>query len=253
MNPFHVVIPARFASTRFPGKLLMDLGGMTILQRVYRKASEANPASILIATDDAKIFDEARAFGADVMMTDPNHATGTDRISEVIAKRNYAPSDIIVNVQGDEPFIDPKLIAEVAHILMEKDVPVGTLCTPIESLEKYKNPSVVKVVRNCLNQALYFSRSPIPMHRDNPTSFAHTFRHIGLYAYSASFLKKWPTLPACPYEDAECLEQLRILWAGDLIGVEEASVIPAQDINVPEDLDFAREYLLSKTPSAIDI
>jgi len=180
---FHAIIPARYQSTRFPGKLLMEINGQSVLERVYHQTVLSNPQSIIIATDHDGIASHARNFGAQVVMTSLSHQTGTDRIAEVVAKGHFSAEDIIVNVQGDEPFIDPQLITQVAQGLTRTKAPISTLCWPINSLEMLHNSNVVKVVRTRDNHALYFSRSPIPAHRDNTTSFAQTFRHIGLYAY----------------------------------------------------------------------
>ncbi|KTD31656.1 3-deoxy-manno-octulosonate cytidylyltransferase [Legionella moravica] len=242
-TPFHVIIPARFQSTRFPGKLLQELNGFTVIERVYRQVLLAQAQSITIATDTESIAEHARGFGAEVIMTLPSHQTGTDRIAEVVAKGNYAADDIIVNVQGDEPFISPLLIQQVAQGLIHTDAPMSTLCWPITSLDLLKNPNVVKVVRNRDNHALYFSRSIIPANREDGLSFEHTFRHIGLYAYRAAFLLDFVTWPVCELERLEALEQLRVLWAGYSIKVEQACVEPLQDINTKEDLIRARQNL----------
>lgn len=238
---FHVIIPARFQSTRFPGKLLMDLNGVTVIERVYRQALLAHPKSITIATDHEAIATHAKSFGAHVEMTLPTHQTGTDRIAEVVAKGGFAADDIIVNVQGDEPFIAPQLITQVARGLTQTQAPMSTLCWPIHSLEMLNNPNVVKVVRSCDNRALYFSRSPIPAHRDDVTSYAHAFRHIGLYAYRAAFLLDFVSWAVCELEHDEALEQLRALWSGVAIQVDEACVEPLQDINTKEDLLLAQQ------------
>ena len=240
----HVIIPARYQSTRFPGKLLQDLDGMTVLERVYRQAQLAQPLTITIATDHNDIAAHARDFGAHVVLTSASHQTGTDRIAEVVAKGQFAADDIIVNVQGDEPFIAPQLIMQVAQSLMHTpNVAMSTLCWPITSLEQLNNPNVVKVVRACTNHALYFSRSPIPSHRDDNQSYANTFRHIGLYAYRAAFLLDYVSWPVCELEQNEALEQLRVLWSGASIYVEEACIEPLQDINTKEDLEFALSML----------
>ncbi|WP_298628014.1 3-deoxy-manno-octulosonate cytidylyltransferase [uncultured Legionella sp.] len=240
---FHVVIPARYQSTRFPGKLLQELNGMTVIERVYRQVLLAKPQSITIATDHKEIAVHARSIGATVQMTLPSHETGTDRIAEVVAKGNFAADDIIVNVQGDEPFISPQLIQQVAHGLTNTNAPMSTLCWPITSIEALNNPNIVKVVRTKDNHALYFSRSAIPASRDNHLSFEHTFRHIGLYAYRAAFLLDFVTWPVCEIERLEALEQLRVLWAGMAIKVDEACVEPLQDINTKEDLILAKQIL----------
>ncbi|KGP62735.1 3-deoxy-manno-octulosonate cytidylyltransferase [Legionella norrlandica] len=242
---FHVIIPARYHSTRFPGKLLQDLNGHTVIERVYRQVLLTQAKTVTIATDHEAIANHAIQFGAQVVMTLPTHQTGTDRIAEVIAKGNFTPDDIIVNVQGDEPFIRPKLIQQVAQSLTQTKAPVSTLCWPINNLEVLNNPNVVKVVRTQDNHALYFSRSPIPFHRDDKTSYSNTFRHIGLYAYRAAFLLEFVSWPPCALEQIEALEQLRVLWAGYAIKVDEACEEPLQDINTKEDLVLAQQYFLN--------
>lgn len=239
-HAIHVIIPARYHSVRFPGKLLEDLRGMSVLERVYRQALLAQPQSITIATDHEMIARHAQEFGAQVVMTSPSHQTGTDRIAEVVSKGLFEADDIIVNVQGDEPFISPLLIQQVGVSLAKSQAPMATLCWPISSLEMLNNPNVVKVVRDKDNHALYFSRSPIPANRDNKSSFSGTFRHIGLYAYRASFLLEMVSWPACDIEQSESLEQLRVLWQGLPLRVDEACVEPTLDINTLEDLVRAR-------------
>jgi 3-deoxy-manno-octulosonate cytidylyltransferase (CMP-KDO synthetase) len=240
---FHVVIPARYQSTRFPGKLLEELNGMSVLERVYNQVCLAQPTTITIATDSELIAEHVKTFASDVVMTLPSHETGTDRIAEVITKGQFDAHDIIVNVQGDEPFIAPELILQVAKSLTQTNAPMATLCWPINNIELLHNPNVVKVVRTRDNHALYFSRSAIPAHRDNPQSFTQAYRHIGLYAYRAGFLLDYVSWPVCELEKEEALEQLRVLWSGAAIKVEEACVEPLQDINTKEDLVHARELL----------
>lgn len=243
-SSFHVIIPARYHSTRFPGKLLQEINGTTVIERVYKQALLAQPKTVTIATDHEEIANHAIQFGAQVVMTLPTHQTGTDRIAEVVAKENFAADDIIVNVQGDEPFISPQLIQQVAHSLTDTKAPVATLCWPINSFEMLNNPNVVKVVRTQDNHALYFSRSAIPFHRDDKISYSHTFRHIGLYAYRAAFLLEFVSWPPCALEQIEALEQLRVLWAGCAIKVDEACTEPLQDINTKEDLLLAQQYFI---------
>lgn len=237
---FHVIIPARYQSSRLPGKLLMDIHGMSVIERVYRQALKANPTSVVIATDNEQIAEIAQQFGAEIVMTSIEHQTGTDRLAEAVSLLNYAPKAIIVNVQGDEPFIAPELITQVAHSLESADAPMATLCWPIESYDLCINPNVVKVVRDCHNHALYFSRSAIPMHRDQAQSLEHVYRHIGLYAYRAAFLLDVVRWPVCNIEAVESLEQLRVLWSGYKIKVDNACVRPLQDINTAADLELAR-------------
>lgn len=237
---FHVIIPARYQSSRLPGKLLMELHGVTVLERVYRQALQTKPKSILIATDHEDIFKLATNFGAQVEMTDINHQSGTDRIAEVVARRAFAPEDIIVNVQGDEPLIAPVLIQQVANSLANADAPMATLCWPMDNMEMCVNPNVVKVVRDCHNNAMYFSRNTMPYSRDGSANLKSIYRHIGLYAYRASFLLEYVKWPVCELEAIEGLEQLRVLWSGYNIKVDEACTHPLQDINTLKDLEMAR-------------
>jgi 3-deoxy-manno-octulosonate cytidylyltransferase (CMP-KDO synthetase) len=239
---FHVVIPARYQSTRLPGKLLEELNGVSVLERVYNQARLAQPTTITIATDSELIAHHASRFTSSVVMTLASHETGTDRIAEVITKGTFDTDDIIVNVQGDEPFIAPELILQVAQSLTQTKAPMATLCWPIHSLELLHNPNTVKVVRTRDNHALYFSRSAIPAHRDNPQSVTQAYRHIGLYAYRAGFLLDYVQWPVCELEKEEALEQLRVLWSGAAIKVDEACVEPLQDINTKEDLVRARQF-----------
>ncbi|AHE66476.1 3-deoxy-manno-octulosonate cytidylyltransferase [Legionella oakridgensis] len=243
---FYVIIPARYQSSRFPGKLLMELQGMTVIERVYRQALKANPKKVIIATDHQGLFEHARGFGADVRMTAASHQSGTDRIAEVVAKEAFAADDIIVNVQGDEPLIAPALITQVAECLAAVDTPMATLCWPIKDIATRDNPNVVKVVRDCNHHALYFSRSAIPAHREAFDDCRLVFRHIGLYAYRASFLLDVVRWPLCELEALEALEQLRVLWSGHKIKVEEACVPPLQDINTTEDLAEACRQLATE-------
>lgn len=242
---FHIIIPARYQSTRFPGKLLEQLAGVSVIERVYRQALLANPKTVTIATDNELIEQHVKTFTSSVVMTSSAHETGTDRIAEVISRGSYSSSDVIVNVQGDEPFIAPELITQVAKSLRQTNAPMATLCWPIDHIDLLHNPNVVKVVRSHDNHALYFSRSPIPAHRDNPSDLSLCYRHIGIYAYRAAFLLDYVSWPVCDLEQAEALEQLRVLWYGTAIKVEEACVEPLQDINTQEDLAKARALLLT--------
>ena len=240
---FHVIIPARYQSSRLPGKLLMELQGATVIERVYNQVLKASPKSITIATDSEIIAEQASQFGAQVQMTATTHLTGTDRIAEVVARGQFDAQDIIVNVQGDEPLIAPALISQVAHTLLASQAPMATLCWPILNFEQVHNPNVVKVVRDRHNYALYFSRSAIPVNRDNATSLNQLYRHIGLYAYRAGFLLDVVSWPPCELETQEALEQLRVLWQGHKIKVDEACVEPLQDINTEADLILARKLI----------
>jgi len=242
---FHVVIPARYASHRCPGKLLMPLGGQTVLARVYEQAKQAGALSVTIATDHQAIIDEALRIQAPVVMTSHTHPSGTDRVAEAVEKLGFAANDIIVNVQGDEPFMPPALIRQVAMSLVAaRNTSIATLCAPIQSEAEYVNLNIVKVVRNAQNQALYFSRSPIPAFRDGALVLKHVFRHIGLYAYRKAFLLEMVTWPVCSLEAMEALEQLRVLWSGHVVHVDEACTAPRQDINTIDDFKQAEAWLM---------
>lgn len=219
---------------------MMEIAGKTVIERVYNQVLQASPKSIVIATDNIQIAEHASSFGARVMMTSDAHPTGSDRLAEVIQKSNYGPQDIIVNVQGDEPFISPELIKQVAETLHNSDAPVATLCWPVETYEQLINPNVVKVVRDQFNNALYFSRAAIPAHRDEHRNISLAFRHVGLYAYRADFLLEFVSWPRTDLENCEMLEQLRILWAGYKIRVDQACTLPKQDVNTYEDLHLAQ-------------
>jgi len=225
MSLFHVIIPARYAASRLPGKSLLDLHGKSVLERVYHQAMKAKPASCKIATDHPLIFERAQQWGAEVVMTAQSHPSGTDRIAEVVAQSHLKPDDIIVNVQGDEPFIPPALIRQVSEILTHSDAPMATLCWPLEYAEQRSNPNVVKVVFDNSNRALYFSSAPMAL----------AYRHIGIYAYRAAFLLDLVKIPVCALEEAESLEQLRALWSGFPIQLAVALEKPLQDINTHED------------------
>lgn len=242
-NNFHIIIPARYQSSRLPGKLLMMLGDKSVLERVYLQAMLATPLSIVIAADHPLIFEHAKSFTDHVVMTAVEHPTGTDRLAEVVGKGNYQADDIIVNVQGDEPFIEPQLINQVAKGLMDSTAAMSTLCWPLDNVEQLHNPNVVKVVRDHFNNALYFSRSAIPAWRDKPDCIDHAYRHIGLYAYRASFLLEFVSLAPTILEQCEALEQLRALVAGYKIRVEQACLMPRQDINTKADLLLAAAEL----------
>jgi 3-deoxy-manno-octulosonate cytidylyltransferase (CMP-KDO synthetase) len=236
---FHVMIPARFESSRLPGKLLLELNGQSVLERTYKQALKAKPQGVTIATDNESIVSLAQSFGATVEWTKSTHQSGTDRLAEVVERVGFDKDDIIVNVQGDEPFIDPSLILQVVDAISSSEAPMATLCWPIESTEERDNPNVVKVVRDKWNNALYFSRSVIPAHRSHGDDISLLFRHIGLYAYKAQFLVDIVKQSPCQLELTEGLEQLRMLWLGHNINVEEACTKPLQDINTPEDLKRA--------------
>jgi 3-deoxy-manno-octulosonate cytidylyltransferase (CMP-KDO synthetase) len=229
-----IVIPARYASTRFPGKPLARLWGKPLIQHVYERAGRSRLCQrAIVATDDERIAAAARAFGAEVSMTRPDHPSGTDRSAEVAETLD---SDLIVNVQGDEPLVDPAAIdAAVAPLAADSEIPMGTLCAPLERIEDLANPNVVKVVLDQAGFALYFSRLPIPFVRDAGVR-VERYRHIGLYVYRREFLLKLATLPPTPLEQAERLEQLRVLEHGHRLRVVVVgSASPGVD--TPQDLE----------------
>jgi len=241
------VIPARYASTRFPGKPLVDILGKPMIQWVYeRTALSTTVDRVIVATDDERIAAVVRGFGGEVCMTRSDHPTGTDRLAEVAAG---IETDLVVNVQGDEPLIAPAMIdAAVAPLLADASIVMGTLKTAITSVEEYLNPNVVKVVTDCRGFALYFSRAPIPHPRDFADALAErfaevgAFKHIGLYVYRRQFLLGYPHLPATPLENLEKLEQLRALEQGCRIMVAETAA-PSQGVDTPEDLEKVRSLL----------
>jgi 3-deoxy-manno-octulosonate cytidylyltransferase (CMP-KDO synthetase) len=246
-----VVIPARFASTRLPGKALLDLKGKSLIQRVYECAQQSRANRIIIATDDERIEQAARDFGAEVCMTSASHSSGTERLAEVIELLRISGDEVVVNLQGDEPLMPGSLINQVGDTLEESKAPMATACHEVDSLEEVGNPHVVKVVTDAEGYALYFSRSAIPFVRDNPQPgklMPKTFyRHIGIYAYRAEFMKRYVAWPACPIEQHESLEQLRVLWHGERIAVCEANEMPGPGIDTPEDLQRVLAILNKKS------
>lgn len=242
-----VVIPARYASTRFPGKPLADLCGKPMIQWVYERSSLCESVDrVVVATDDERIADAVKGFGGDVAMTRSDHATGTDRLAEVAENID---DELIVNVQGDEPLIDPAMIhAAVSPLLADSSIPMGTLKTPLTSLEEYQNPNVVKVVTDQQGFALYFSRASIPYPRDFSADLGSkwptlaTAKHIGLYVYRREFLLQYPKLSATPLEEQECLEQLRALEHGFRIRVAETDLVGI-GVDTPDDLKKVSKIL----------
>lgn len=250
---FSVVIPARYASTRLPGKPLLDIAGKPMVQHVYERAMESGAEQVIIATDDARIQQACEGFGATVCMTSPDHVSGTDRLAEVVEKLNLDAAHVVVNVQGDEPLLPPALVRQVAdNLLGHPQVSMATVCSRIQSAKELFDPNAVKVVMDHAGMALYFSRAPIPWHRD---SFAQSkdvlpqgvnfFRHIGLYAYRAGFLGEYVQWPSAPLETTESLEQLRVLWQGHKIHVAEAVEVPPAGVDTAEDLEVVRAALVS--------
>ena len=234
-----VVIPSRFASTRLPGKPLLNQTGKYLVQHVFERASKSKRAgNIIIATDDIQIERACRSFGALVQMTSPDHPSGTDRVAEVASRTQ---GDLFLNLQGDEPLVNPDSIDLLFDMLIQNpDVPMATLATPLVSLEEYRSPSVVKVVRDDHQRALYFSRSPIPHVRDSEPDFTNNqnlyLRHLGLYCYRRDFLLSLGKIPVHPLEKLEKLEQLRVIGAGYplLVGITHD---PGVGVDTSEDYD----------------
>lgn len=244
---FRVVIPARFDSSRLPGKALLPLAGKPMLQWVHERSRASQAGEVVVATDDERIATASRAFGADVAMTARAHLSGTDRIAEVAATRGWIDEDIVVNVQGDEPLIPPVVIDQVAKLLAaHARADIATLAAKLDNVADLQDPNVVKVACDATGRALYFSRAPIPWNRDAPTTLvggAH-LRHVGIYAYRVSSLRRLAALPPSRLEQIEKLEQLRALEAGMEIRVAIAIERPLADVNTAADLERAERALL---------
>jgi 3-deoxy-manno-octulosonate cytidylyltransferase (CMP-KDO synthetase) len=248
---FIVIIPARLASTRLPNKPLADLGGKPMVVRVAERARESGAARIVVATDHADILAACAAHGIEACMTAASHPSGTDRIAEVARILGLPADAVVVNLQGDEPLIDPALLSACAARIAP-GVPMATCAHPLHDAADAFNPNVVKVVLDKLGRALYFSRATIPWHRDGfaqnrdalPAGYL-PLRHIGLYAYSNAFLQQYPQLEPSPLETIEALEQLRVLWHGVPIAVHVTDSAPAAGVDTPEDLARVRSYFAS--------
>jgi len=248
---FTVIIPARLASTRLPNKPLADLGGKPMVVRVAERARESGASRIIVATDAPSILAACAAHGVEACMTRADHPSGTDRIAEVAQTLGLAPEEVVVNLQGDEPLIDPSLLAACAARIRD-GVPMATCAHPIHDVGEVFNPNIVKVVLDKAGRALYFSRATIPWHRDAfaasqeslPAGYA-PLRHVGLYAYSNAFLQAYPALEASPLENIEALEQLRVLWHGYPIAVHVTESAPPGGVDTPDDLERVRKHYAS--------
>jgi 3-deoxy-manno-octulosonate cytidylyltransferase (CMP-KDO synthetase) len=243
---YHVVIPARFSAARLPGKPLLTIGSRPLIQWVWQCAKASGAASVTIATDDQRILQAARNFGADCVMTSPQHASGTDRIAEVVRAKGFAPDDIVVNLQGDEPMMPASVVSAVAQALTARpQADIATAVAPIQSLSEFLDPNCVKALRGLDGQALYFSRAPVPWPRDaaaggSPGRFDGAWRHIGIYGYRVRSLLRFAAWPPTPLEQCERLEQLRALEHGMQIHLVELSEPPPAGVDTPEDLERLR-------------
>ncbi|OOF86091.1 3-deoxy-manno-octulosonate cytidylyltransferase [Rodentibacter ratti] len=249
---FTVIIPARFASSRLPGKPLAEIAGKPMIQYVFEKAQQSGANRVIIATDNEKVATVAQGFGAEVCMTSEHHNSGTERLAEVVEKLAISDDEIIVNIQGDEPLIPPVIVRQVAENLAKFEVNMATLAVKIHEAEELFNPNVVKVLTDKDGYVLYFSRSVIPYDRDQfmglqditKATLANVYlRHIGLYAYRAGFIKKYVQWAPTQLENLEKLEQLRVLWNGERIHVELAKEVPAVGVDTAEDLEKVRSIL----------
>ncbi|THA09570.1 3-deoxy-manno-octulosonate cytidylyltransferase [Rodentibacter pneumotropicus] len=249
---FTVIIPARFASSRLPGKPLAEIAGKPMIQHVFEKAKQSGANRVIVATDNEKVAAVAQGFGAEVCMTSEQHNSGTERLAEVVAKLAMPDDEIIVNIQGDEPLIPPVIVRQVAENLAKFNVNMATLAVKIHEAKELFNPNVVKVLTDKDGYVLYFSRSVIPYDRDQfmglqdmaKATLAEVYlRHIGIYAYRAGFIKKYVQWAPTQLENLEKLEQLRVLWNGERIHVELAKEVPAVGVDTVEDLEKVRSIL----------
>jgi 3-deoxy-manno-octulosonate cytidylyltransferase (CMP-KDO synthetase) len=251
---FHVIIPARFASTRLPGKPLLEINGRPLIQWVWQSAVASGAASVLVATDDERIRSAAAAFGADCVMTSPDHVSGTDRIAETVRRKGFAADDIVVNLQGDEPMMPADVVARVSQSLHEAaGSEISTAVAPVQSLQEFLDPNCVKALRARDGRALYFSRAPVPWPRDDsaansPTSHAGAWRHIGIYAYRVRSLLQFAAWPPTPLETTEKLEQLRALEHGMHIHLVALAQSPPAGIDTQADLERVRAALRKAWP-----
>jgi 3-deoxy-manno-octulosonate cytidylyltransferase (CMP-KDO synthetase) len=241
---FSIIIPARYASSRLPAKLLKDINGKTLIEHTYSNAVKSDASRVIIATDDVRIKTIAEDFGAEVCMTNDSHTSGTSRLSEVVSVLNFQDNDVVVNLQGDEPMMSPSAINQVASNLSSSGMSVATLCEKIDTEEAYFDENCVKVVYNSRGKAMYFSRSPIPAFRDSTKiNLDLCFRHIGLYAYRVNFLKDYTNMAISSLEMAEKLEQLTFLTHGFDIHVETSCTSTGYGVDTESDLIKVKKEL----------
>ncbi|EAX4258112.1 3-deoxy-manno-octulosonate cytidylyltransferase [Salmonella enterica subsp. enterica serovar Oranienburg] len=242
---FVVIIPARFSSTRLPGKPLVDINGKPMIVHVLERARESGAERIIVATDHEDVARAVEAAGGEVCMTRADHQSGTERLAEVVEKCGFSDDTVIVNVQGDEPMIPAVIIRQVAENLAQRQVGMATLAVPIHSAEEAFNPNAVKVVLDAEGYALYFSRATIPWDRDRFAKSLETvgdtcLRHLGIYGYRAGFIRRYVSWKPSPLEHIEMLEQLRVLWYGEKIHVAVAKAVPGTGVDTADDLERVR-------------
>ena len=254
---FTVLIPARLASTRLPDKPLADIAGKPMVVRVAERVQASGAADVVVAADDTRITEACAAHGVRALLTRRDHPSGSDRLAEACALLGLDGDDVVVNVQGDEPLIDPALVQRCAELLAARvDCVMSTAAHPIHEFADYTNPNVVKVVLDAAGRALYFSRAPIPWWRDAQAAGLSSLpapaplRHLGIYGYRAGFLRRFPTLAPAPLEQTEALEQLRVLWHGERIAVHVAPDGPGPGVDTPADLARVRALFAAGAPSA---
>ena len=244
---FTVLIPARLGSTRLPNKPLADIGGAPMVVRVAQRVTSSK-VRVVVAGDSPEIISACQLHGIEAVLTRADHPSGSDRLAEACELLGLADDEIVVNVQGDEPLIDPSLVGAVAQLLAERpDASMSTAAHAIDTVLDFTNPNVVKVVLDARGLALYFSRSPIPFYRDQPGTLPSpaALRHIGIYGYRVKFLRQFPTLPQAPIEVTESLEQLRAMWHGHRIAVHVSPHAPGPGVDTPQDLERVRRLFAS--------
>jgi 3-deoxy-manno-octulosonate cytidylyltransferase (CMP-KDO synthetase) len=245
LTPFTVIVPARMASSRLPDKPLADIAGLPMVVRVAQQAAKSHAEQVVVACDDERIRAACAQHGVQALLTRPDHPSGSDRLAEAATLLGLADDAVVVNVQGDEPLIDPGMVRACAELLAaQPDCPMATVAHAIDDPAEFRNPHVVKLVCDRLGRALYFSRAPIPLWRDGPEPASPApgavLRHVGLYAYRAGFLRRFPQMEPSPLERIESLEQLRVLWHGERIAVHLSSQRPGPGVDTPEDLARVR-------------
>jgi 3-deoxy-manno-octulosonate cytidylyltransferase (CMP-KDO synthetase) len=241
---FTVIIPARLASTRLPNKPLADIAGLPMIVRVAQRAALSGAGQIVVATDAPEVATACAAHGVRALMTRADHPSGSDRLAEAVEQLGLADDAVVVNVQGDEPLIAPAMIDACATTLAaQPDCVMATVAHALTDVAEFSNPNVVKLVTDKAGRALYFSRAPIAWWRDGAGAPNQALRHVGLYAYRAGFLRRFPTLAVSPLEQIESLEQLRVLWHGERIAVHVSSERPGPGVDTPDDLERVRSLL----------